>query len=409
MNQRTSLAELAGAQPAGEVVPFPGGQYEQQAVVLAAQAKAQTEARYVIAYRKPRNWDQVRQDIINECKRPAFAANKSAYYKKPVGDGIEGLGIRFAEVALRCMKNVLIETATVYEDESKETVRVTMTDLEANTTYYLDVRVTKTVERSKPAEDGGYVSWRTNSRGTKVYTVPASDDDLLNKRGALISKAIRTLALRIVPGDIQDEAEKIILDTRKDKAAKDPSGERKAIADGFAEIGVRAEHLVELLGHPLDQCSPAELVELRGYYGAVRDGETTFPQIVEFVQGKRAEQAAAAADVAKRAAEKAKSTGDKTKTPPTPKHDNPAPPAKTDKATEPEPKAVDPEPKPRPEASAEPQGDAGALTLGDALKAVNAGDDDIAEDIARTLGEDAQRKIAQAIAARDGEGGGSFE
>lgn len=248
---------------------------------VAAQAKAMVEARYVMALRRPRNWDQVRQDLLKECKRPSFAHNKSAFYRKPIGDGVEGLGIRFVEVALRCMTNVLVETSMVYEDDAKEIHRVSVTDLESNLTYPLDVRVTRTVERSKPSDDGSYISVRKNSYGKNVYTVPATDDDLLNKRSAQISKAIRTLGLRIIPGDLQDEAEGIIKSIRMDAAASDPNAERKRIADAFAEIGVKAADLADYLGHSLDTCSPTELVNLRGIYGAIRDGEASWKSVME--------------------------------------------------------------------------------------------------------------------------------
>ena len=230
---------------------------------------------------RPRNWDQVRQDLIKECRRPSFAHNKSAFYRKPIGAGVEGLGIRFVEVALRCMKNVLVETSMIFEDDLKEVHRVSVTDLESNLTYPLDVRVSKTVERSKPMDDGSYISMRMNSYNKPSYTVTATDDDLLNKRAALISKAIRTLGLRIIPGDMQDEAEEIIKSVRKDRAAKDPDAERKLIADSFAEMGVKAADLSEYLGHSLDTCSPTELVDLRGIYGAIRDGEATWKSFMD--------------------------------------------------------------------------------------------------------------------------------
>lgn len=254
---------------------------ETASTAVAAQAKAMVEARYVMAIRRPRNWDQVRQDLLKECKRPSFAHNKSAFYRKPIGDGVEGLGIRFVEVALRCMTNVLVETSMVYEDDAKEIHRVSVTDLESNLTYPLDVRVTRTVERSKPSDDGSYISVRKNSYGRNVYTVPATDDDLLNKRSAQISKAIRTLGLRIIPGDLQDEAEGIIKSIRMDEAARDPGAERKRIADAFAEIGVKAADLSDFLGHSLDSCSPTELVNLRGIYGAIRDGEASWKSVME--------------------------------------------------------------------------------------------------------------------------------
>lgn len=254
---------------------------ETASTAIAAKAKAMVEARYVMALRQPRNWDQVRQDLISECKRPSFAHNKSAYYRKPIGKGVEGLGIRFVEVALRCMKNVLVETSMNFEDETKEIHCVSVTDLESNLTYPLDVRVSKTVERSKPMDDGTYISVRRNSQGNLVYTVPANDDDLLNKRAALISKAIRTLGLRVIPGDLQDEAEEIIKAVRMDEAARDPAAERKRIADAFSEIGVKAADLTAYLGHALDTCSPHELVDLRGIYGAIKDGEATWKSVME--------------------------------------------------------------------------------------------------------------------------------
>jgi len=254
---------------------------ETASTMAAAQGKAMVEARYVMAMRNPRNWDQVRLDILSECRRPTFANNKSVYYVKPIGQGVEGLGIRFVESALRHMKNVLTESTITYSDDTKELNRVAVTDVEANITYFADVPVSRTVERSKPMDDGSYISMRLNSNRRAVYTVPAQDDDLLNKRGALISKAVRTLGLRIIPGDIQDEAIDIIKAIRLDDAARDPAAERKRVVDAFGALGVKATDLVDYLGHDLDQCSPAELVGLRGIYGAIRDGEATWLEVMD--------------------------------------------------------------------------------------------------------------------------------
>jgi len=276
-------------QPGGALVRVGTGS-ESAASGIAAQAKAAVEARYLMALQRPRNWDDVRQNILNECKRPSFANNPSAYYIKPIGKGVEGLGIRFVEVALRCMKNVLVETSMVFEDDLKEIHRVTVTDLEANVTYPMDVPVNKTVERSKPSDDGSYISVRKNSYGKNTYTVIGTDDDLLNKRAALISKAIRTLGTRIIPGDLCDEAEDIIKAVRQDKAARDPAAERKSIVDAFASLNVKASQLAEYLGHDIGACSPAELGNLRGLYGAIKDGEATWASVMENKAAQQDEQ-----------------------------------------------------------------------------------------------------------------------
>lgn len=277
MNDRTALATQEDFGGTGRTMAV----VETASTAIAAQSKAMVESRYIMAMRNPRNMDSVRQELLKECRRPSFANNKSAYYIKPIGQGVEGLGIRFVEVALRCMKNVLVETTMIFEDDQKEVHRVSVTDLEANITYPLDVRVSKTVERSKPNSDGSYISVRKNSYNKDVYTVLGTDDDLLNKRGALISKAMRSLGLRIIPGDLCDEAEEIIKKIRLDDAAKDPDAERKRIVDAFSSIGVTATDLASYLGHDLAKCSPPQIVTLRGIFGAIKDGEATWQSVMQ--------------------------------------------------------------------------------------------------------------------------------
>lgn len=270
-------------------------QAETAANVLAAQAKAQVEARYMMAMHRPRNWDAVRQDLLKECRRPSFADNTSTYYKKPVGGGssVTGLGIRFVEVAIRCMTNILTETTMIFEDDHKEIHRVSVTDLESNTTYPQDIKINKTVER-KSSAGREVVGERLNSTGQKVFVVVATEDEMLNKRNAAISKAIRNAGLRIIPGDLQDEAEHLILQTRQSGIKEDPEKYRKQIVDSFNNIGVKAQNLVDYIGCPLDQCSPAQIDELRAVFGAIKNGETTWQTVIaekneqELSEGKKA-------------------------------------------------------------------------------------------------------------------------
>jgi hypothetical protein len=262
---------------------------ETTSATIAAQVRATVEARYALAVHRPRNLDDVRVKILNSCKRPAFAHNKSVLYRKPIGAGVEGLGIRFVEEAMRCMGNIMPEVVTVYDDPSRRIVRVAVTDLEANLTYSQDLVINKTVERSRPDGNGAYLSVRSNSQGKEVYTVLATDDEFSNKESALVSKAIRSQGLRLIPGDIKDEAEEIIRAIRRDRAAQDPAGERKRVADAFAALNITPANLEDYLGHGLVLCTPTELVELRGLYEALRDGETTWLGIIEEKLQARAE------------------------------------------------------------------------------------------------------------------------
>ncbi|MDQ3097680.1 MAG: hypothetical protein M3Q61_05885, partial [Chloroflexota bacterium] len=171
---------------------------------LAAQAQAAVQARFIMAMKNPRDLDEVRRKLLKECQRPNFA--DVARYHKPIGKGVEGPSIRFAETAMRCMGNMTAEPVITFDSPEKRTIRVTVTDLEANVTVGSDITIEKTVERSKVPSGMTPIATRTNSYGGTTYILPATEDDLLNKVNALVSKALRTNILRIVPGDIVDEA-----------------------------------------------------------------------------------------------------------------------------------------------------------------------------------------------------------
>lgn len=249
---------------------------ETASAAVAAQATASVQARWLIAQRNQRDWDSVRVKMLRDCGRLSFA--QSARYSVPRGAGkVEGYSIRFAEAALRAMGNIMPETLTVYDDKDKRIVRVSVTDLEANLTYSKDVTIPKTVERkAKPREESTILGSRWNSQGERVYIIEATDDDILNKENALVSKAIRTSGLRLLPGDILDECLEVIQRVRREKINADPDAARKSIVDSFAGLNVPPDQLKAYLGHDLGTASPAELDELRGLFAAIREGAVTW-------------------------------------------------------------------------------------------------------------------------------------
>ena len=257
-------------------------QAETAAVAVAAQAKAAIEARYILALRQKRDWMEVRSRLIKESQRPGFA--QSGIYQKPIGRDQSkwptGPSIRFAEAALRCMTNVFPETMVVYESDDKRIIQVSVTDLEANLTYASQVVIQKTVERRNP-NSAEVISERKNSYGDTVYVVRATEDDLLNKQNALISKALRTMALRLLPGDIMDECMEIMLETRQADIKADPDAAKKKLVDAFDAIGISPTDLAAWLKHSLDRIQPAELNDLRSIYSAIRDGEATWDAVMD--------------------------------------------------------------------------------------------------------------------------------
>ncbi len=251
---------------------------EVQAQALSAQAEAEVKARWAIAQRNPRNLDGVRVALLRECDRPGFA--DVAKYAKPVGGStVVGPSIRFVEAALRCMGNVIASTTLVAEDARTRRLQVMVTDLETNVSWPRQITIEKTVERGN-ANGRTVLSERLNTSGKKSYLVVATEDELANKEAAAVSKAIRTAGLRVIPGDLIEEAMRRVDEVRTAKVKQDPAGERKRLVDAFASVGVAPEQLVEYLGHGLDFCQPAELVELRDTYAAIRDGETTWRAVM---------------------------------------------------------------------------------------------------------------------------------
>ena len=246
---------------------------------MAAQARAAIEARYVIALQRPRDLMVARSKLLDDCRRPFFA--EKAIYRKPIGDGIEGPSIRLAEAAARAMGNVFTDVFAIYDDTQKRIVRVVASDLEANLTYTKDVTIHKTVERSKLRDGQNAIGQRINSKGRPVFIVEATDDEILDRENALASKAMRTCLLRLVPGDILEEAMEQARATMRNASAKDPAAAKKAMCDAFGQIGVSVAQLSEYLGHSVETVSPDEIVHMRSLYAAIKDGETKWTEAME--------------------------------------------------------------------------------------------------------------------------------
>lgn len=282
---------------------------ETASTAVAAQAKALVEARYTVALHRPRDLDTVREKLLKECKRPSFAA--VARYRKPIGAGIEGPSIRFAETAIRCMTNITVETITVYDDREKRIVRVMVTDLEANVPYSQDVTIEKTIERRASKAGDEVVRTRMNSTGQQVFILVGTEDDILNKQNALISKAVRTLGLRLVPGDLIDDAMHQVKQTQKNADAADPDAAKLTLFDAFGEIGIKVGQIKEYLGHDGEKLTPKELADLRGLYAAIRDGETNWREIMDAKAPKREGDTPAANNTATGSAAKLKQAATK--------------------------------------------------------------------------------------------------
>ena len=267
---------------------------ETVASVLAARAKAEVEARFIVAMKRPRDLDVVRTKLLKACERPGFAGSAtekintgSAWYKKPIGEGIEGFSIRFAEEALRCLGNMDARSFVLWEDDVKRLVQVEVMDLETNVSIPTVIVVDKTVERKFLKKGEEAISVRVNSKNEPTYLRAATEDEVVQKQNSLISKALRNGILRLLPGDIQAECRARILEIRRGAVAKDPEGFKKKVIDGFAYHNVGPNDLKWYLGHDVGTCSQMELSALRDLWKEIDEGKLTWAQVVKDVSEER--------------------------------------------------------------------------------------------------------------------------
>ena len=262
---------------------------ETAADVLAAQAKAIVQARYIVAYQRPRDMDQVRQKLLKECERPSFA--ETAIYRKPQGNStVQGLSVRFAEAAQRALTNILPERTIVYDDPTKRIVRLGMTDLESNVSHSKDLILEKKIER-KQSKGRTVIGQRLNSNGETVYIVEATEEELLMKESAISSKIERQLTLKLLDGDIQDECIRRIRETQSKADKADPDAAKKRLIDAFDDLGIRVHDLMKFLDvESLDALQPSDLKQLREIFTAIKEGETNWREIVEQREAARGKE-----------------------------------------------------------------------------------------------------------------------
>ncbi|HUX02318.1 MAG TPA: hypothetical protein VMY35_15240 [Phycisphaerae bacterium] len=270
---------------------------ETASTAVAARERAAIEAMYIMAERHPRNVDQFRVGILKDCQRPGFAG--VARFRRPVGKGknpvtgeweqvyAEGPSIRFIEAALQHWGNVFPSVTTVYDDDDLRICRATVTDLERNITWGNEIQIQKRVEKrgfgrnQEPPKGREIISQRLNSDGDKTYLVAATDDEIIVRQNALLSKTIRTLGQRLLPQDIIEEAMAAVLKTQADADKKDPDAAKRKLIDAFATIGVVPDMLQEYLDHPLEQITPKELGELRAIYTSIAQGDMSWGEVMD--------------------------------------------------------------------------------------------------------------------------------
>ena len=263
------------------------GKHEVAASREANLVIAKIQARYVMALQRPRDLvKEVEPKIAELCSRKEFAL--TAKYNVVVGGHWENgkwvkdydidLNIRSAEQLMVCLRNIMTEVNTVYEDDILRRVSFEMTDLETGVTHRDEFTIYKTQERKKLKTDNSgkiiqdAVGTRLNSFGEQIFIVKCTPEDVQKKQNAQVSRKMRKMFFRLFPADLKIKARKWIDETIQKDVKENLNDERAKITTAFAKHGVTGDDLENFIGEKLSRFNPEDIVKLREIWQSLEDG-----------------------------------------------------------------------------------------------------------------------------------------
>lgn len=239
-------------------------EFSNELAPTAAAAKEQYEIQgaMILAQKFPRNEDRAFQSLMRACGRSSFA--EDAEYSFPRGGTqIKGPSVNLAREAGRIWGNLRYGFNITNDADGFRQIKGFAYDLETN------VKI--------EAEDGFK---KLVFRKNKGWVEPDERDlrELTNRRAAIL---VRNCILQILPKDLIEDSLNAVHETLRSQAKKDPDGERKKVLTAFSGLNITAQMLEQYLGHPLSQSSPSEIVELRGIYKSISDGNSTWAEYAQ--------------------------------------------------------------------------------------------------------------------------------
>ncbi len=236
----------------------------------AAAEQFEIQSAIVLARRFPRNEDQAFALLMKACSRTSFA--EAAEYSFPRGGStVSGPSVNLAREAARVWGNIRYGLTILRDDEETRQIEGWAWDLETNTKVTAQDDFRKVIQRKKK---GGGTEWvKPDERDLR---------ELTNRRGAIL---VRNCILQLLPRDLIEDAQGKAGETLKTKAEQDPEGAKKKLILAFADLNVTPEMLEKYLGHPLAQCSPAEIANLRKVYASIKDGNSTWEEYLQASNG----------------------------------------------------------------------------------------------------------------------------
>jgi hypothetical protein len=297
-------------------------------------AIAEAQGQLALAKRFPRDMTTAHADLMESCQMYALAG--VAFYSVPrAGGHVTGPTIRLAEEIARCYGNFQYGHRELSREDGdgdrpgKSEVEVYAWDMERNNRSIRQITVMHTID--------------TKQGQRKLRDQKDIDDRIAN----VASKQVRGRILALMPKWMVESAIEECTKTLSGDQTEPLSVRVRKMTSAFAGFGVTPKMLEKYVGHPLDETTSDDMVNLIGVYNSIRDGS---PAAGFFSRDERDEVGDDInSQIQTRSKAEAKAEPEKKSKPKTKKSDTPA---KTAKQEKPKP---DPEPEPEKESKPEPK------------------------------------------------------
>jgi len=235
--------------------PSAGAHTNTQTDMMIARQAQEVQVAMLAAKKFPRDELYAMERVKKAAQRPTLA--EVAIYSYPRGgQSVTGPSIRLAEAIAQNWGNVDFGVIELERREGSSEMMAYAWDLETNT------RNTKTFT----------VRHRRDTRqGSKDLTDERDIYEIGANQGA---RRVRSCILAVVPGDVVDMAVKEARKTLADGDTRSVADILKEMLRAFKDLGVTQEMIEDYLGKKAADLLKEDLVDLRGIYKAVKDGQS---------------------------------------------------------------------------------------------------------------------------------------
>jgi len=232
---------------------------------------AETQTKYLMAQKFPRNPVDAMDRILNAFTRPTLA-EKAEYQFARGGSNIAGPSIRAAEAMAQQWGNMEqgfreLSRGTDERGVPFSEVEAFCVDLQGRTSKRLQF----IVKHWRDTKSGGYQLKDERD----IYELVANQ----------AQRRVRACILAMIPGDVVESAMSQVEVTLKATADTSPEAMAKMI-QAFDPWGVTKEHIEKKIQRRIEAIQPAQVIMLKRIYASLRDDMSTAADWFEFAEGE---------------------------------------------------------------------------------------------------------------------------